>query len=344
MPDISSVTEWRFAYGTAVCANPHFRQTRITSISYEQANALDPLRDPDIHLLSHFPNVETVSISSVPADTHALDDLRGCRKLRRLELALDARWIDKDRKRFVLPLEIAPLQGLQQLEELQIYRLPPEVDWSFLADMTALRSVYINPLGTGTPGGVYAISDRLPVAPREATPLFQLARLQNLRKVELHSTPAYAADLALLVRNSPVEQLQLEHVPEGPTALAGLREAKSLRRLHLVISQFADLAALQAELQQLPQLRELSCEFRELTDAHVQLLAQLKQIESLQITYVDEYRAGPAGRATLAALPLHEFQTSYEWSPPGNLPSDAAQLTTLAAQKRRAREGANESP
>jgi hypothetical protein len=343
LPHIATVSEWRFAYGSVVCADARFEQPRIRSITYEQANALDPPRDPDIHLLTHFPNVENVRIWHVPADTHVLHDLRSCTKLRRLEIYLDARWVNGPMSREALPLDVVPLRGLQQVEELQILRLPPEVDWSFLAEMTALREVEINPHGMTTPGAIYSFSIRRPAEARESTPLFQLARLKNLRRVELQSTPAYAADLELLAQKSPIEHLQLEHMPEGATALAGLRHAKGLRSLHLKISQFEDLRALEDELQQLPQLRELSCDFRELNLAHVQLLTQLKQIESLRITFVDKYNAGPGGRVLLAALPLHEFRASYEWTPPGIPPSDAQKLAALAAQKRRAYEQASES-
>lgn len=344
LPKISTITEWRFAYGTVACADPHFQRPRIRSIVYADASALDPPRDEDIHLLAHVPAVERVRIWHVPADTHVLDDLRACAKLRSLELYLDARWVNGPQSREELPLDIGPLRGLRQIEELRIARLPAEVDWSFLADMTSLQQVEINPLGSITRGDIGVLRNGRHVVQRESTPLFQLARLKHLRRVELESTPAYAADLALLANNSPLEHLQLEHVPEGPRALAGLRQAKALRSLHLKMSQFQDLRALEDELQQLPQLRELSCEFRELNFAQVRLLAQLTHLESLRITHVDTYTAGSGGRVTLAALPLHEFRASYEWLPPGSVPSDAQQLASLAGRKQRAREKAGESP
>jgi hypothetical protein len=337
LPRISSVNDLRFGYATAKCSDPNFQWPQILRIAYEEENRFNPPLDPDIHLLTHFPNVEEVRIWRVPAETLVLKDLPSCKKLRRLELSLDGRWITVDGERIEVPLNVEPLRGLSQLQELQIIKLPKEVDWSFLADMTSLQQVEINPFGWRTSGAILKPDTREPLRTRDETPLPHLTRLPQLRSLILQSTPAYAVDLELLAKHTSIERLQLEHIPEGPTALAGLRHAKSLRSLHLQLSQFDDLLSLRAELQQLTQLRELSCEFREFTFDHAQLLASLKQLETLRITHINQYSAGPAGRVVLSETPLIEIQGHITVVGPGTF-KDIEKLMQLAGENRRQRE------
>ncbi len=338
LPQIPTVNELRFAYVAVKCAAPNFLLPRIRRVTYEQANDLNPPFDPDIHLLTHFPNVEEVRLWHVPADTLVLQDLHSCKQLRRLQLRLDSRWITVNNKSDEAPLDVEPLRGLSQLEELQIVKLPKSVDWSFLAEMTSLQECEINPLGWHSVGGVGPRDSHRPIRTRDETPLPHLARLPQLRSLKLQTTPAFAADLALLAKHTSIEHLALEQLPEGPAALAELREAKALRSLHLQMSQFEDLRALRAALQLLTQLRELSCEFREFTLEHAQLLASLQQLETLRITHIDEYSAGSAGRVVLSETPLMQFHSRGPVAGPGVLPSDAQKLTTQAVTNRRQRE------
>lgn len=330
LPQIPTVNELRFGYVAVKCADPNFLLPKIRRVTYEQAYHLNPPLDPDIHLLTHFPNVEEVRIWHVPADTLVLQDLQSCQKLRRLELCLNSRWITGPNKRDEAPMNVEPLRGLNQLEELLIVKLPESVDWSFLAEMTSLQECEINPLGWHTVGGVNPRDTHRPIRTRDDTPLPHLTRLPQLRSLKLQTTPAFAADLALLAKHTSIEHLQLEHLPEGPAALAELRGAKALLSLHLQMSQFEDLRALRAELQQLTQLRELSCEFREFTLEHAILLASLKQLETLRITHIGEYSAGPAGRVVLSETPLVEFQASGGFVTPGPYAKDVQKLITLA--------------
>lgn len=338
VPQFSSINELRFGYGTVRCSDPDFQMSQVVRVVYEYCNQFNPPLDPDIHLLTHFPNVEEVRVWNVPADNRVLQDLRSCQKLRGLELCLDGRWITADGKSRQQPLNIEPLCGLAQLQELKIVKLPESTDWSFLADMTELQLAEINPTSMSSLDDVLnSKHDRVP--PREETPLRYLAKLPQLRSLKLQSTPAYAEDIESLAKHTAIEDLQLDHVPEGPTALAGLRHAKSLRRLHLKMSQFDDLLALRHELQQLTQLRELNCVFREFTFDHAQLLASLQQLKTLRIPHYSSYTAGPAGRVVLSEAPLMEFHGYIiGMAAPGTFANDIRKLVQLADENRRQRE------
>jgi hypothetical protein len=163
MPDIPSVDILALRYGEAICSDPNFSQPRIRNFSYLMSLSKKPPTEPNIHLLSHFPNVEKVEVGWVPADTHLLRDLAQCAHLKDLRLDL--------RDPAVLPFASAPLRGLKQLESLRIKQIPEPDDWSFLADMQNLTWVEINPFGGGNSTlGTYTRFRGVPVATREKTP------------------------------------------------------------------------------------------------------------------------------------------------------------------------------
>ena len=337
LPRIATVTEVRVGYATVHSADKGLQFPGIRRVTYEQANTLNPPLDPDVYLLTHFPDVEDVSIVHVPADSLVLRDLQGCRSLRRLELCLDGRWITTNEGTKEDPFNSEPLRNLRTLEMLNIHHLPQRVDWSFLADMTSLRNAEINPHNVYVNGNIFKGNEHWQVATREETPLFHLARLPQLQTLRLESTPAYAADLEILAKHTIIETLRLEHLPEGPHALASLRGASSLRNLHLKLGQFSDLVAVRAELEQLTQVRELSCEFTDFSLPHAELLASLSQLETLRITHITEYQAGETGRKLLADLPLVEFYAGNERPVPGMFANDVEKLTLQAAKAYRQR-------
>jgi hypothetical protein len=340
IPPIPSVGELAFGHGYVTCSEPDFTQPAIQSITYEFIGLNSP-PESDVDLLMHYPNLETVRLWRVPANTPVVNDLAQCSRLRRLELLLEDVYVFNSKGRRVRqPFDTQPLRGLDRLEELQIIKLPVETDWSFLSDMKALREVEINPVGSYIIGDVNRepYRDNRPVKPSEQTPLHHLAELRQLRVVKLQSTPAYADDLAKLASHSSLEELALEFVPEGPAALASLRDAKNLRTLLLKMAQFEDIAALGQELQQLTQLRELVCEYKAFTKEHAEMLSSLKQLEVLRIAHCSTYAAGSEGRRILEGLPLEEFPPVGEiiggkWI----ANPDAKHLSALASRNRQRR-------
>lgn len=308
IPVIETLEEIHFRHRDVTCSDPNYRQPSVRLVQYENSYPKSGLTTRDPRLLQHFPNVETARLMGLHANAALLQDLTACQRLKRLELHLHHQlretWVPQP-----APWDGKPVSNLKQLEVLHVDGTSLPVDWSFLATMPELREIRAT-------GCNISWSDSKTNLPRDRdearqrTPLHYAAQLPKLNWLNLRYAASYSEDLAALGQNTQIRKLKLDALPDGPTSLAGLRAAENLRSLHLEFKQFktaAQVAQVEAELLQLPQLREFSSSYDPLTRQHVDLLLQLKQVEAFKMIRIDEYSLKDKDLALLLPLRIDVF-------------------------------------
>jgi hypothetical protein len=194
-------------------------------------------------VLSRFPELRELQIARVTPTQGLLDDLGTCRHLRELRMTFDKPFVFGRLSTEVVPVvSLAPIEQLPELRLFHFSKVEKGTDWSFLSRLSALEEVKLTPTGEFMIGGTLESWVKLhgPIPEPNATPLHHLAQLRTLKVVQLYGSPAYTADLEQLLANSPIEELRLDVLPDGLSSLWALKEAKSLRRLHVSVSYFGD--------------------------------------------------------------------------------------------------------
>jgi hypothetical protein len=226
--------------GPVTFRDPRFSHPGIRSLTLG-AGADGPTGDSfaQARVLTRFPQVEGVRLDRVPPSQALVDDLGGCSRLERLTLIFDTPFVPGQFSAGDVALvSLEPIGKLKSLRQLKVIKVARQTDWSFLAQLPELEEVSLSPNGTHMLGGTLEswVRYKGPIPPREQSPFHHLCELPSLKKVELYGSPAYVADIERLVANSPIEELRFDVLPDGLASIEALRNAKSLRRLHIEIS------------------------------------------------------------------------------------------------------------
>jgi hypothetical protein len=231
-------------YGPITIHNSNFTHDGVRAIHvYADAQQDRSQAIAEARLLARFPNLVEVQLARAVPQQSMVDDLGSCTQLRKLLMSFDkafvlGQWNDQE----LAAVSFAPLGRLQNLRQLELAKVARSTDWSFLADLPQLEEVKLTPTGSYSLGGTLEswTKNYGSLPPAEESPFHYLSQLRGLKKIELFGTPAYSEDIRRLLANSKIEELRLDALPDGLESLRALQEAKSLRKLHVTVSFFAD--------------------------------------------------------------------------------------------------------